>query len=139
MEELRGAVVDAVQRFIADAVLHNHAVAQAVGLGASDAQFVGLLSRHGPLTPGRLATASGLTTGTVTGVIDRLERAGFVRRERDTGDRRKVLVVLDPAAMGRLTEHYRDQGEHLDRVLATRSDDELRTIVAFLADLLPPT
>lgn len=137
MDELRAAITDAVQRFIADAVLHNHAVAQAVGLGASDAQFVGLLGRHGPLTPGRLATLSGLTTGTVTGVVDRLERTGFVRRERDTGDRRKVLVVLDAAAMSRLTEHYREHGEHLDRVLATRSADELRTIAAFLTDLLP--
>ncbi len=138
MDELRGRIAGAVQRLIADAVLHNHAVAQAVGLGASDAQFVGLLGRHGPLTPGRLAALSGLTTGTVTGVLDRLERAGFVRRERDSGDRRKVLVVLDPAALGRLAEHYREHGEHLDRVLAARSADELRTIAAFLDDVLTP-
>ncbi len=77
-----------------------------------------------------------MTTGTVTGVLDRLERAGFVRRERDDGDRRKVLVVLEPAAMAGLAEHYREHGEHLDRVLASRTPDELRTIAAFLDDLL---
>ncbi|CAA9383779.1 MAG: Transcriptional regulator, MarR family [uncultured Pseudonocardia sp.] len=138
MDELRAGIADAVRRVIADAVLHNHAVAQEVGLGASDAQFVGLLGQHGPLTPGRLAALTGLSTGTVTGVVDRLERGGFVRRERDTGDRRKVLVVLVPEGMQRLGEHYREHGEHLERVLATRSADELRTIAAFLDDLLPP-
>jgi DNA-binding MarR family transcriptional regulator len=138
VEDLRDGIAAAVRRFIADAVLHNHAVAQAVGLGASDAQFVGLLGQHGPLTPGRLAALSGLTTGTVTGVVDRLERAGFVRRERDEGDRRKVLVVLEPAAMATLAEHYREHAEHLDRVLAARTPEELRTIAAFLDDLLGP-
>ena len=138
MDELRAGIAAAVRRLIGDAVLHNHAVVQEVGLGASDAQFVGLLGQHGPLTPGRLATLSGLTTGTVTGVIDRLERGGFVRRERDAGDRRKVLVVLVPEGMQRLGEHYREHGEHLERVLAGRSADELRTIAAFLEDLLPP-
>lgn len=136
MEDLRGDIAAAVRRFIADAVLHNHAVAQAVGLGASDAQFVGLLGQHGPLTPGRLAALSGLTTGTVTGVVDRLVRAGFVRRERDAVDRRKVLVVLEPAATATLAGHYREHAEHLDRVLAARTPEELRTIAAFLDDLL---
>jgi DNA-binding MarR family transcriptional regulator len=138
VDDLRDGIAAAVRRFIGDAVLHNHAVAQEVGLGASDAQFVGLLGQHGPLTPGRLAALSGLTTGTVTGVVDRLERAGFVTRRRDTGDRRKVLVVLEPAAMATLAEHYREHGEHLDRVLAARTPEELRTIAAFLDDLLGP-
>jgi DNA-binding MarR family transcriptional regulator len=138
VDDQQASIAAAVRRFIAEVVMHNNAVAQEVGLGASDAQFVGLLGQHGPLTPGRLATLSGLTTGTVTGVIDRLERAGFVRRERDTADRRKVLVVLEPAAMATLAEHYRGHGEHLARVLARRTPDELRTIAAFLDDLLGP-
>lgn len=136
MEDLRAGIAAAVRRFIADAVLHNHGVAQRVGLGASDAQFVGLLGQHGPLTPGRLSALSGLSTGTVTGVVDRLEAAGFVRRERDAGDRRKVLVVLEPAAMATLAGHYREHAERLDAVLAARSPAELRTIAAFLDDLL---
>ena len=73
---LRTEINDSLLRFIAGVVLHNHAVAQRVGLGASDSQFMSLLGLHGPLTPGRLAGLSGLTTGTVTGVLDRLERAG---------------------------------------------------------------
>ncbi len=134
---LRQEIGTTMRRVIADVVLHNHAVAQRVGLAGSDAQFVSLLSQHGPLTPGRLAELSSLTTGTVTGVIDRLERGGYVRRERVLGDRRKVLVALVPAAMEGLAEHYRDQGRHLDDVLAGRSPEELRVIARFLADLLP--
>jgi DNA-binding MarR family transcriptional regulator len=132
---LRAEIGTAVLRFIAGVVLHNTAVAQRVGLGPSDSQFVSLLNLNGPLTPGRLAELTGLTTGTVTGVIDRLETGGFVRRERDATDRRRVLVTPDPNGMARLTEAYREHGDHMEAVLATRSASDLRTIAAFLADM----
>lgn len=135
---LRQEIGSAVVRFIASVVLHNQAVAQKVGLGASDSQFLSLLGQHGPLTPGRLADLTGLTTGSVTGVIDRLERAGYARRERDAGDRRKVLVTLVPAAMADMAEHYREHGEHLAEVLQRRSPEELRVIAAFFAEMNGP-
>ena len=137
-DELRAAIQRSTLRFIAGVVLHNHVVAQRVGLGASDSQLISLLNLHGPLTPGRLAEYTGLTTGTVTGVIDRLERAGFVRRERDAADRRKVLVTPVPEAMAGLAEHYRHHGELLDAVLGTRDEAQLRVIADFLADLAGP-
>jgi DNA-binding MarR family transcriptional regulator len=137
-DELRAAIQRSTLRFIAGVVLHNHVVSQRVGLGASDSQLLSLLGVHGPLTPGRLAELTGLTTGTVTGVIDRLERGGFVRRERDTADRRKVLVTPVPQAMATLGEHYREHGEHLDAVLRTRDEAQLRVIADFLADLTDP-
>lgn len=132
---LRSEVSGQLLRFIAGVVLHNHAVAQRVKLGGSDAQFLTLLGVHGSLTPGRLAELSGLTTGTVTGVLDRLENAGFVRRERDATDRRKVLVVLVPEAMARMAEHYREQAEQLGAVLGSRDAAQLRVIADFLAEL----
>lgn len=135
---LRRKIGSEVVRFIADVVLHNQAVAQKVGLGASDSQFLSLLGQHGPLTPGRLAELSGLTTGSVTGVIDRLERAGYARRERDAGDRRKVLVTLVPAAMASMAEHYREHGEHLADVLRHRTPEELQVIADFFTDLNGP-
>ena len=137
-DESRAAIQRSILRFIAGVVLHNHAVAQRVGLGASDSQLISLLNLHGPLTPGRLAELTGLTTGTVTGVIDRLERAGYVRRERDSTDRRKVLVTPVPEAMATLGEHYRHHGEQLDAVLSTRDEAQLRVIADFLADLAGP-
>jgi len=132
---LHGEIMTSLLQFIAGVVLHNTDVAQRAGLGASDSQFLTLLNLNGPLTPGRLAELSGLTTGTVTGVIDRLEKGGYVRRERDAGDRRKVLVTPRPEQMAKMQESYRGYGDHTDRVLAARSPDELRVIAAFLADM----
>lgn len=128
-----------LQRLIAQAVLSNHEIAQRLGLGSSDSQFLTLLQVHGPLTPGELARLSRLTTGTVTGVLDRLEGNGFVRRERDAADRRKVVVVLDPEALAdRVAPHYAGHAEASRAALARRTPAERAAVLAFLADLLPP-
>ena len=133
---LRRDIGAVLQEFIASVVLHNHAVATRLGLGASDSQFVQMLLTHGPLTPGRLAEESGLTTGTVTGVVDRLEKAGFVERTRDGADRRRVIVAPTRDGLARLFAEYADHAAALDAVLATRSAEELRTIHAFLRDVV---
>jgi len=79
------------------AVLRHARIAEKMGLSATDHKALDLASRAtGPLTAGEIAKLTGLSTGAVTGVIDRLERAGFVRRVRDARDRRKVLVEVLP-------------------------------------------
>ena len=134
-EELAGEIQQRMIRFIAEVVLYNHAVSAKVGLGASDSQFMTLLQTYGPLTPRQLAEHTGLTSGTVTGVIDRLESHGFVTREADPGDRRKVVVTPSlEAIQDKLGPLYAEQGARMQGVLATRSVEELRTISAFLAD-----
>jgi DNA-binding MarR family transcriptional regulator len=136
-EQLRGDIQELVIRFIADVILFNHAVAHELGLGSSDGQFLTLLQVHGHLTPGQLADITGLTTGTVTGVIDRLENAGFVHRVRDTADRRKILVQRDERAIAqRAAPAYQQQGARLQAVLRKRSTAELRVIADFLRDLI---
>jgi DNA-binding MarR family transcriptional regulator len=135
VDRLRAEINESLLRLIAGVVLHNQVVAQRIGLGGSDSQFVSLLNLHGPLTAGRLAELSGLTTGTVTGVIDRLERAGYVRRHRDESDRRRVLVAPVPAAMAELAQHYAEQGRHADAVLRRRDPAQLRVIAEFLDEL----
>ena len=133
---LRERIQMAVVEFIARTILYNHVVAQREGLGASDQQFVTLLQMHGPMTAGQLAEMTGLTTGTTTGVIDRLERAGFVHRVRDEHDRRKVIVVRNEAAINeRMAPHYAGHAHHLDRLLAKRGPDEMRVIADFLSEL----
>ena len=132
---LSDEVITQLLRFIAGVVLHSGEVSRRVGLGPSDSQFLGLLAMDGPLTPGQLATQTGLTTGTVTGVIDRLERGGFVRRERDAGDRRKVLVVPVPEAVARMSAHYAEHGAHTGAVLARRDAAQLQVIADFLGEL----
>ena len=79
-------------RYITAIVLHGNASAAALGLGGTDLYALGALSAAGPMTSGELATATGLTTGATTRLIDRLEQAGHVRRVSDPADRRKVRV-----------------------------------------------
>jgi DNA-binding MarR family transcriptional regulator len=76
----------------------DEAVALRLGVNRTDLRCVDLLSQHQPMTAGALARASGLTSGAVTFVLDRLERLGLVSRRRDAADRRQVFVELAPAA-----------------------------------------
>jgi DNA-binding MarR family transcriptional regulator len=92
-----------VFRAYLDAVgLHGVAAADAAGLHTSEWHALSLVGRHGPLTAGDLATRTGLTTGATTRLVDRLERAGYVRRTPDPADRRKVLVEAVPEAASRI-------------------------------------
>ena len=75
-------------------LLFHQAVASRLGLNLTDLKCLDLARGETRLTPGRLAELTGLTTAAVTTILDRLERAGFVRRERDPTDRRKILVRL---------------------------------------------
>src|SRR5437868_575944 len=76
---------------IADGILFHQAVADRLGLALSDFKCLTLLDEQGS-TAGDIAVRTGLTTGAVTRMIDRLERGGWVRRESDPGDRRRVIV-----------------------------------------------
>lgn len=83
---------DEFRQLSAATVFFHQAVAERLGLSVTDHKCVDLVLREGPQTAGRLADRTGLSTGAVTGVIDRLERAGLVRRAEDPRDRRRVLV-----------------------------------------------
>lgn len=82
--------------FAASIVMFHAALAARLGLNATDHKALDLVARQGPLSAGSLAELTGLTTGAVTGIVDRLERAGFVRRVRDEGDRRVVRIEAVP-------------------------------------------
>lgn len=121
-----------MRRTIASAVLFSHQVADQLRLGPSDSQFMTLLDVHGPLTPGRLADLTGLKTGTVTGVLDRLEHAGFVRRDRDPHDRRKVIVSpVAEAVDERMRPHYAGKADAMSGLLDRYDDAQLAVILDF--------
>lgn len=130
-EELRHQLGQSVLRFIAAVVLHNQAVAARVGLGASDAQVLSLLTVNGPMTPGEIAKLTGLTTGSVTSLLDRLEIGAYINRERDTRDRRKVVVAAAPEGQQRLAPHFEQYGLHMGAVLDQLTGEQLETINAF--------
>jgi DNA-binding transcriptional regulator GbsR (MarR family) len=75
--------------------LFGAASAELIGINVTDLNCLNILALSGRMTAGELARATGLTTASITGVVDRLEVAGYVRRERDPHDRRRVVVVLD--------------------------------------------
>jgi DNA-binding MarR family transcriptional regulator len=123
---------DVMRTFMARTVLFQEAVARAAGLNATDLQCANLLLLHGPATPGELAERAGLTVGgAITGAVDRLERAGLVRRVPDTRDRRRVLVVPDADQLhARVGELYLRVGQRWDDHLATLDDDQLTLAVS---------
>ena len=84
------------REFTAAVVLFHEAVGRALGLGAADRKCLDVLDRLGPVSAGQIARETGLTTGAITGMIDRLERAGYVERRPNPDDRRGVLVALRP-------------------------------------------
>ncbi|MFE2750861.1 MarR family winged helix-turn-helix transcriptional regulator [Actinosynnema sp. NPDC059335] len=123
---------DVLERFSAYAressaltVLFHSRVAERMGLSATDEKCLDLALRSGgPITAGRIAELSGLSTGAVTGVIDRLERAGYVRRVRDPHDRRKVLVEVTAADEGDFAGLVAGARETLREVLARFTPEE---------------
>ncbi|NKQ55179.1 MarR family transcriptional regulator [Amycolatopsis sp. K13G38] len=114
------------------AVLRHARIAEMMGLSATDHKALDLASRaEGPLTAGRIAQLTGLSTGAVTGVIDRLERAGFVRRVRDEQDRRKVLVELTPFDEEKYAPLFASALDVMESVLQRFSPEEREIVERF--------
>ena len=112
-------------------VLYSHAVAARLGMAPTDLECLGYLD-DGPVTAGALAEATRLTTGAITGVIDRLERAGLARRESDPTDRRRVLVRATPSAQARVAPLYAPMQRAALGALEGYSDAELELLLGFL-------
>lgn len=124
------------REFTAAVVLFHEAVGRALGLSAADRKGLDVLDRLGPVSAGRIAAETGLTTGAITGMIDRLERAGYVERRPNPNDRRGVVVAMRPdtprdkvlpAVFGPLAQDMRE--------LATQfSVDELDAVRRYLVE-----
>jgi DNA-binding MarR family transcriptional regulator len=107
-------------------------VAATLGINRTDLRCLDILDQRGPLTAGQLAEAMHLSTGAVTTLVDRLERAGYARRRRDTADRRRVLVELSPEVHARTEQFYEPLYHGTVRLLEGRSDRELAHMIDFL-------
>jgi DNA-binding MarR family transcriptional regulator len=94
------------REFTTAIVVFHEAVGRLLGLSAVERKCLDVLRRLGPVTAGTIGEHTGLTTGAVTGLTDRLEKAGYIRRARDPHDRRKVVIQLLP-------------NQHMDALLAT--------------------
>lgn len=108
------------------------AIAERSGMNLTDLQCINILTSTGPITAGQLAEMMGLTTGAITGVINRMERVGYVRREKDPGDGRRVVIQpvleeLERAGAG----FFGSQGQALDALIAGYDDRDLAVVLDF--------
>src|SRR5215204_1177019 len=115
-DRLLVALDEAIRKVGAQAVLISDLVATRVGINSTDLECLDLLQMAGPTTAGGMSERSGLTTGATTAMIDRLERAGFVRRRRDPGDRRVVVVEVLNHCGSHIAPLYQPIQEELAKV-----------------------
>ena len=116
--------------------LMGQAAADRIGLNATDLNCLNILSFSGEMTAGDLARETGLTTASITGVADRLEEAGYVRRERDPKDRRRVVIRLVlQRALRDVAPVFLPLVQSWQGVVARYTDDELRLIVEFYGQM----
>ena len=127
------SAADALRRLITEAIGTHDVVAASLGLNPTDLRCLELAASEPEMTPTRLAELSDLTSGAVTGVLDRLERAGFVQRESDPTDRRRLLVRVDPDRRAELEAQY---APIIDRAIEAGTGASGGAYLAALADAL---
>jgi DNA-binding MarR family transcriptional regulator len=115
-------------------IVLSEAIARRVGLSSTDLEVLGAIEQDGPLTAGQLGELTGLSAAAVTGLIDRLERAGVARRRTDARDRRRVLVEVGPGA-ARVAEFYKALEADALRLLRRRDSAQLGVIADYLRDM----
>ena len=130
---IEAALDRALRETSAQSVLFSQAVADGASMNPTDLESLDTLVRHGPMTAGRLAEMTGLTTGAITGLVDRLERRGYARREPHPTDRRSVIVKpLIENAERDLGPAYVTMGEAMNDLMSHYSDEDLATILDFI-------
>lgn len=120
--------------FSTQTVFLHEAIAQTAGLNATDIRCLSLIRFHpdGLVTAGWLSDITGLTTGAITHIVDRLEKRGFIERIRDTEDRRKVFVRIRPESFVEIESQYEALGRSYGGVIEHYSDSELMLITDYL-------
>ncbi|ONI85271.1 hypothetical protein ALI144C_13250 [Actinosynnema sp. ALI-1.44] len=131
MSDLVQDLLTAQQRLAGRSVRYNEAVARRLGVTPTDVKCLGLLIQR-PHTPGELAAELELTASAVTAVVDRLERAGYVRRERSTVDRRQVAVHAVAEQAQRAIELHVPLYERLAEVVRTYDEQQLATLLDYI-------
>jgi len=122
------------QAYAYTSIQMHEAIGRKAGLSGTDHKYLGFLLQKGEMTAGELASLSGLTTGAVTGLIDRLEKKKLVKRQLAEEDRRKVMIVPDTkkimALLEPLYKKYRSQSQEL---LASFSNKELKVLEKYFS------
>jgi DNA-binding MarR family transcriptional regulator len=135
-QELTQQLDWALRELSTSAVLAASSIAQKVGMGPNDLKAAELLVRDGPMTAGQLAKGTGLTTGAITGIVDRLEEAGWARREADPHDRRRVIIHPGPQNNPKTAANlYLSHNKNMDQLFSDYTDEQLSLILEFVRRL----
>ena len=129
---LTTAIKESLRELSIQLSLLNHQVGARVELKDVDFDCLELINRHGPLSPGALARRAGLHPATMTGILDRLERGGWVARERDPSDRRAVVVRALRDRNAEVFRLYSGMNNSMDDICAGYADTELELVADFL-------
>ncbi|MEQ4206248.1 MarR family transcriptional regulator [Actinopolymorpha sp. B9G3] len=131
-QELVEMLVQEMPWYVSSAVRFQMAVADQLGMPLTDVHALGALMEFEPIGARRLADLMGMTTGAVTRIVDRLERGGYVRREPDPNDRRRIVLRLVPERVGQIARYYESMDVRWQRQIGGYTDAELRFLVEFL-------
>jgi len=126
------AIKESLRELNIQLALLNHRVGARLDLKDVDLDCLELIARDGPLTPSALARRAGLHPATMTGILDRLERGGWVTRERDPSDRRAVVVRALRDRNGELLRLYSGMNASMDEICAGYGESELELLADFL-------
>ncbi len=125
------------QQYAYSSIQMHETIAKKIGFSSTDHKYLGFFLQRGKLTAGDLATLTGLTTGAITGLIDRFEKKKLVKREFDATDRRKVVIVPDTKKIMNLFEpFYKPFQEESEKLIASFSNDEIDIIESYLSKAL---
>ena len=130
-QALIGRLMLALRRSSAAGVLHGQAIARRVGVNSTDLECLDLILMSGPSTAGEIARRTGLTSGAVTGLIDRLERLELVERMADPADRRKVRVRVREDKIAHIGAFFAPLEKAMQALLAGYSREELKLLIDF--------
>jgi DNA-binding MarR family transcriptional regulator len=133
-EEIIQAIIEKRREMSTETIMFHQGVADVLGLHITDHKCLDLIRQYGAMPAGRLAELTGLTTGAVTGIIDRLEEAGYVRRANDPKDRRRTIVepTQNKKWERKIEAIFIPFHERMHKLLSLYSESEL----AFLLDVL---
>ena len=126
------AITSAMRDVRTEPALLNHRVGSRIRLRDVDFECLDVISRHGPISPTALAGRVGVHLATMTGVLDRLERGGWISRDRASDDRRAVVLVSPPDRQREVFAQFDGMNSRMAQILAGYTDDQLGTIVDFL-------
>ena len=129
---LTGALRESLRDLTIQLALLNHQVGGHAGLKGTDLECLDLIARYGPLSPSALARRAGLHVATMTGILDRLERGGWIARDRDPSDRRAVVLRMLRTRNAELLRLYAGMNASLDQICTGYRADELEVIGGFL-------